>query len=266
MINNTFNINNLSLTENTIIYTRISTSKQQIGTSLDAQLFLCQNYCKKNNYKVIQTYAEISSATNLNKQKKLLEIIDFKNINLVILEPSRFSRNLTNFVDILNKCKNNNIILHFVHDELISTSNNDMKIILSKIIDSQIESEVLGSRIKRSIQYRKMNKTYFPSICKYGYKYNKNNNKLEPLIYEQDIIILIKNLYYGSSFCDLEKLLLKITNQQHDLCFKAGDEESTLKYGNMCYKDISTFLNSISILNRNKNWSSLAISKIIKYI
>lgn len=261
MINNTFNITNLSLTENTIIYTRISTLKQTTGTSLDSQLSLCQSYCEKNNYKIIKTYAEVSTATDINKQKKLLEIVNYKNINLVILEPSRFSRNLTHFIEILNKCKKNNIILHFVHDELISTSNYDMKIILSKILDSQNESEVIGTRIKRSVNYRKINKVYYPSISKYGYKYNKNNKKLEMNDYEQNIITLIKKLYHGSNFLKLEKLLLQITNKKHELCF--NDNETRLKYGNMWYKDISNFLNSISILRRNKKWSPISVSRII---
>lgn len=258
------NFNNILIGGNAIIYTRISTPGQINGTSLDSQMQLCVDYCNNNGYNIIDKIKEVSTATNINKQKLLLKITSTENINLIILEPSRLSRNVVDFVKLWDICKKNNIIIHFVQDNLISNSIIDMKQIVSKVFDSQNESIIIGSRIKRSIAYRKRNKLYYPSISKYGYKYNKELHKIEPDYNEQQIIQLIKSLYFGDTFKNIEKSIFSICNKKHSLCFMNDDKVKKLYYGNMTYSSISRFLNGIQLYKRNKKWYPTNISSIIK--
>jgi len=247
-----------------IIYCRISTSNQIFGTSLESQKLLCQNYCLKNNFNIKSTIIEIKSAKTMNNQEALYTFINSnENLNLIVYDPSRLSRNLKDYVDFMDYCKKKNIIIHFVQDELITSNNLDCKKILSEIIDGESESKNIGLRVKRSINYRKSRGIYKSSIPKYGYLYNKKqlfvNNE------EQLIIKLIKNLYWGSSINTINKMLFKITGDKHELYFITAPEEQVthVEYGNMRIIDIVYFLNSIPISKRNKSWNSAAISKIV---
>lgn len=258
------NINNTINTLDAIIYCRISTPNQIFGTSLDSQKLLCQEYCKKNNFNIKSTLVEIKSAQTMNKQEELYTFINSnENLNLIVYDPSRLSRNLKDYVDFMDKCKTKNITIHFVQDELVSSNNSDCKKILSGVIDGETESRNIGLRVKRSITYRKSRGIYKSSIPKYGYLYNKK--LLFVNTEEQQIIKLIQNLYWGSSIDTINKMLLKITGEPHELYFITAPEKQvkTIQYGNMRIIDIVHFLNSIPISKRNKSWNSAAISKIV---
>jgi DNA invertase Pin-like site-specific DNA recombinase len=257
---------------NAIIYCRVSTKNQTNGTSLNSQEYYCKQYCSDNNLTITNIVHEICSAKTTDKQKKLLDIIDtYNNINLVFFEPTRFSRNVCDFTNLLNKCSVNNIIIHSVTGNMNTSNNNDTKNILSNVFDGEIEINTLSRRIKKSIEYRKTHKTYISTIARYGYchKTTRVNNRMQKIIArnedEQNIIALINKLYYGSDIKSVHKLLFKITKVNHTIIdYKAnGDEVDFINYGNMKYIDIANFLNLNNILKRNKQWQSSSISNLL---
>jgi DNA invertase Pin-like site-specific DNA recombinase len=256
------------ISKNAIIYCRVSTKNQSFGTSLESQQLFCQEYCLKNNINIKSVINETNSAKLMSKQIQLNNFLDSnKNINLIVYEPSRLSRNFKDSIQFADTCSKKNIIIHFVQDNLVSSNSSDLKKILSGIIDGETESKNIGLRVKRSIIYRKMKGTYKPSISKYGYKYIKQKSQVYTVINckEQKIINLIKKLYWGSNIKIINKLLFEITGINHELYFiydiKPVEE---IKYGNMLLIDIVNFLNSISITRRNKKWNSNTISQIVK--
>jgi DNA invertase Pin-like site-specific DNA recombinase len=116
-------INNLfekcSVTQNAVIYCRSSTIDQNNFNhcSIDTQLFNCRQYCDQNKLKIISMSSEMCSATKSANQKALLKLVDeFKNINLIVYDASRFSRNILEGIILLNKCREKNIIVHNVKD------------------------------------------------------------------------------------------------------------------------------------------------------
>ena len=261
----TLNMNSVKINNNyAIIYSRISTSRQQNGTSLESQKILCQDYCKLLNFNVINSIEEICSATQMSKQNKLNNIImNNTNINIVILEPSRLCRNIKDFTILLNKCNEKNIIIHFAQTNMTSNNSQDIKKMISCVYDAEHESKTLSQRVKRSISYRKYMKIYLPSIPSFGFIIK--NKKLCTSPEEQNIISLINKLYFGSDTHSINELLYKITGTHDEICDLYDDDEILeVKYGNMLIIDIVSFLNNLGITCRKKKWYSQSVSKLIK--
>jgi DNA invertase Pin-like site-specific DNA recombinase len=203
----------------------------------------------------------------MNKQKKLNELIINDNFVLIVYDQSRLSRNISDFINFSEKCKKQNVVIHFVQNELVSSNVSDLKKIISGVIDGEIESKNIGLRVKRSIEYRKRLGIYKSTISKYGYKNIKINNIITSNINfeEQKIIKLIEKLYWGSNGVSIDILLYEITGIKHSLynIKDPTDNVETLEHGNMKLIDIANFLNSISIFKRTKKWSSRTIKNII---
>ena len=259
------NMNNIKIdTTSAIIYSRISSVKQQDGTSLELQQSLCNDYCNLMNFNITAVHNEICSATLMVKQIKLNNIINNNNnINLIILDESRISRNIKDFIILLDTCKKKNIIIHFVRNIVISNNTQDIKKMFSNVYDAEIESKTLSERIKRSINHRKRMKTYLPSVPSFGHiikdKKLCNNEK------EQDIIYLINKLFWGSDTFSINQLLFKITGNKEEVCdLYDNDEIFEVKYGNMRIIDIVYFLNNLEIKCRKRKWNSNSVSKLIK--
>ena len=85
-----------------IIYCRVSTKNQISGTSLETQKNLGKQYCTQNNFKINSVINEVCSAKSIDKQNELINIInDNDNIHLIIYEPTRISRNISDFTQLL---------------------------------------------------------------------------------------------------------------------------------------------------------------------
>ncbi len=270
-ISNNLSKKQINYDADAIIYARISSKNQSFGTSLDSQLDICRKYCKENNFKILCEVSEIVSARKMEKQEKLLELLNSNSdFNLVVLEPSRISRNIADFINQLDTVKQNKIVLHFVQDNLVSSNSIDFKKIIAGIYDGELESETLSKRMKRSVEKRKVNGTFYPSVPPFGYDYNnesKDGKIIKNLVEnekEQQLIHLINNLYWGSKISNIESQLKNITGEKHDLYFPQYDEPAEeIKYGNMKLIDIANFLNSIPISRRNRDWNSNSVKQVI---
>ena len=275
-LTNNLSKKNIKYNSNAIIYTRVSSSKQILGTSLDSQLEICRKYCEENNYKVLYEVSETVSALKIANQKNLLDLInENENFELIVLEPSRFSRNIKDFINLFELIKKKKIILHFVEDNLVSSNSLEFKKIFSGIYDGELESETLSKRMKRSYEKRKTNGTFYPSLPPFGYNYistlinGKNIKNLVENEKEQQQIDLINNLYWGSNINKLETQLEFLTGKKHELYFPDYDEQANeqaneLEYGNMKFIDIANFLNLIDIKRREKDWNSNSVRQVIK--
>lgn len=248
----------------TIIYIRVSSNKQNNKynntTSLETQYFNCQNYCSLNNLTIDTKFEEIASARHL-KQKILKMIIEnYNNINLIIHDLSRFSRNVNSGLELLQECLNKNIIIHFLKEKLIIKMNDDINICKQYLIATEHESDYISYRIKQSIKYKK-SLGYHIGKAKYGFiiKHIDGVRKLEPNNTEQLIITLINKLYYGSQKKDIQKLLHKINKSKLELL-----DDDIICYGNYTCKDIAYFLNFHNISYKtDKLWTANIINNLL---
>jgi len=267
-------LNNLTFTnEKAIIYTRISSKSQNRGPSLDSQQEVCKNYCLQHNFNIVGNYNEITSAKEISNQKTLLDIVqNNEGIHLIVNDASRFSRNFTDAAIFLDIMKRKNITLHCANNNLIYSNSIDFKKIMSEIKDAQTEIEQISHRVKRTIQFKRITNTYFPSVPKYGQQYiksivdNKVRIRVETNERERKIIRLIKMMYFGEKADKIEKLLNEFTgSSEHKMYDYVNNlEVSEVKFGNMRKKDIADFLNFIGIYKRSKKWSPSMISIIVK--
>jgi len=267
-------LNNLKFTnEKAIIYTRISSKSQNRGPSLDSQQQVCKNYCLQYNFNIVGSYNEITSAKEISNQKTLLDIVqNNEGIHLIVNDASRFSRNFTDAAIFLDIMKRKNITLHCANNNLIYSNSIDFKKIMSEIKDAQTEIEQISHRVKRTIQFKRITNTYFPSVPKYGQQYiksivdNKVRIRVETNERERKIIRLIKMMYFGEKADKIEKLLNEFTgSSEHKMYDYVNNlEVSEVKFGNMRKKDIADFLNFIGIYKRSKKWSPSMISIIVK--
>ena len=219
-----FKSNKIISNGNAIIYCRVSTHNQTFGSSLETQMEAGTIYCTNNNFKIIDIVHEVCSAKEMSKQEKLIDIIESnENLNIIIHDPSRISRNISDFTQLLHICEIKKITLHFASDKLITNNSNDIKLALSSVYDSQIEIRTLSKRIKASIERRKRNKTYLPSVPKYGYVYDKNitDNKNVTVVkkdeQEQKIINLVNKMYWGDDIKPIQILLEEITGEEQEI-------------------------------------------------
>ena len=145
---------------------------------------------------------------------------------------------------------------------------------MSNVYDAETEIKTLGARIKRSINFKKKNKTYLPPIPKYGFKYSTSfkimkNNKpirfIEKDKNEQLIILLINKLYHGCLINEVENILFKLTKEKHILYNKKdhGEKITKIEFGNYLITDIARFLDTVPILRRTKSWSGISVSQIL---
>jgi DNA invertase Pin-like site-specific DNA recombinase len=271
-----FKSSQLNNNGNAIIYCRVSTQNQTFGSSLETQMEAGTTYCTNKNFKIINIVNEVCSAKDMHKQEKLIELIKSnENINIIIHDPSRISRNIGDFAQLLHICESKKITLHFASDNLITNNSNDIKVVLASVYDSEIEIKTLSKRIKASIERRKRNKTYLPSVPKYGYVYEKKiisgtiNDKSVNVVkkdeQEQKIINLVNKMYWGDDIKPILLLLEELTGEKQEIInpINPNEQITRIKYGNMTFVDIANFFNAIELSRRNKLWTADAISSII---
>jgi DNA invertase Pin-like site-specific DNA recombinase len=268
---------------NAIIYCRVSTQNQTLGSSLETQMEVGTSYCTNNKFKITNIVHEVCSAKDMHKQEKLIELIKSnENINIIIHDPSRISRNIGDFAQLLHICESKKITMHFASDNLITNNSNDIKQILSSVYDSEIEIKTLSKRVKASIERRKRNKTYLPSVPKYGYIYekkiidkgvqipigtisDKNVTVVKKNEHEQKVINLVNKMYWGDDIKPIQILLEEITGEKQEIInpINPNEQITRIEYGNMTFVDIADFFNAIELTRRSKLWTADAISCII---
>lgn len=260
-------IKKCDITKNAIIYCRSSSLKQNQynHNSLEMQTFICREYCHKNQINVISLVTEICSATSIANQKKLLNIINtHSNINLIIYDASRFSRNILEGIQLLNDCKNKNINIHNVKDNYTTNNYQGYLNFIDGIKNAEAESKLIGERIKSSIEHRRRLGEDFGNPP-YGYKREKINNINKIIEYEseQNIIELGKKLYYGCTLIEANIYMKKITGNNIKSLFT--EPCNKIEYGNFSYSMLAEFFNQNNIKYRNDElWTTSRISNIIK--
>lgn len=259
------NMVNMDITSSSIIYTRCSTPNQNNpqynSSSIDSQLFMCTEFCKDNNFKILDHKTEICSGRHSKNQKVLLNLINNNSkINLIIFDISRFSRNIIDGMKMIEECLKNNIIIYSVKDNIIVKDNKQLNQFTISLMNAQNESDAISFRVSQSIKYRKslgghIGKDY------YGYNLIKENNIKKLIINneEQVVVQLILRLKYGSTYNEVNKLCNLINKSD----IKILDKKSLILYGNYENSDIAFILNKNNILRRGVLWTSNNIQQVI---
>jgi DNA invertase Pin-like site-specific DNA recombinase len=246
-----------------IIYCRVSTPEQD----MKAQEYACAQYCMQNDYIIKDVVNETGSAYKMGQTPKLDNLIkNNSNFILLVNRIDRFSRNIVICDNNLKIMKNNNIILKSVNDYIDLSSPIGRHTFRNNISQCQLESEIIGKRVKTSIKYRIEN-GLFIGVPKFGYKI-KNNVKIQDK-YEQSIIkFILDNLYKTKTSNAFSKDLFKVlknTDKPEDFYVDvifADKNGNDVPDSYITTSIVSDILNEYELFKRGKEWNPKKIRNL----
>ena len=138
---------------NAIIYCRLSSGNQcfinNLHTSIENQLINCRSYCSNNGFNVVKECQEIKSARNMKYLYELNKILsENNNVQLIIFNITRFSRNILQGLQYIENFKQKNITIHFVEENAKTNHHLDLHRIRLGLSQSEFESDTISNRIK----------------------------------------------------------------------------------------------------------------------
>ena len=259
-----------------IIYCRLSNPNQSMinnfHVSIENQLDTCRNYCSTNNFFVVGEVHEIKSARDMNYLYELKKIGESNsNLNLVIYNVTRFSRNILQGLQYIQAFSSKNITIHFVEENARSNQHLDLHRIRLGLSQSEYESDTISNRVKaNNIILR--NKGWKFGQAPYGKEVKMINGirTFSNCNYENQIIKFIKAARIGTgTVMNLNKLLNSILpNNKEPIEFwdwglgtqiTRFDEPYTLSFG-----EIAELLNSYNICNRANIWTASSVNRVFK--
>jgi DNA invertase Pin-like site-specific DNA recombinase len=251
---------------NAITYSRVSTKNQGLyGISLEEQYNRTNTYALLNNFNVIDNIKEVCSAHN---NYTILRYIDKfnhdKNLNIIISDVSRFSRNL---YEGLNKARELIIrghTLHFLRENLIIKDVDDFSYhskLSEYLKEAEKESLRISERIRQVKEYQKNNGIFMGGRLSFGLDVytDLHDNKKKYKFHEKEIKIVKfidicrKNHYttheLNNSLCNI----LGYVPNDLIVLFETGSEDK-IRYENfepMDNSSIALLLNDYDIKYRN---------------
>ena len=174
------------------IYVRVSTDDQRDnGYSIDSQLRMLKEYCKKNGYDIVDVYNDAGhSGKDLMRpemQRLLKDIKSHKIEKLVAIKVDRLTRNNYDGFWLLNYCEENDVKIELILEPYdVSTANGEM-IFGMNLVFGQRERKEIGARTKRAMEEMALEKVH-PGKAPYGYIRNKETGHLEVEPIEAEIV------------------------------------------------------------------------------
>ncbi|MFS0575203.1 recombinase family protein [Sporosarcina sp. 179-K 3D1 HS] len=180
-----------------VLYTRVSTNKEEQELSLKNQESYYEEWCKKNNYELVDIYAEKGlSGTNARRPEFIKMLVDaglnyIKKDNsydwfeksdrepkfdlIITKDISRFSRSGTLGISVIEYLRDIGVYINFENNGLVTDSEEWYTRTNLLLIFAQSESENTSRRIKFTKKYNADKGKYSPARLPYGYKRDTDN-------------------------------------------------------------------------------------------
>ncbi len=178
-----------------IIYTRVSTGKQQLkGVSLEAQEKATIEYCNKQGLEIIGIYSDSISGSNSHRPEFLHSLNKCKKekASLVVYSTSRFSRDTIDQLLIERELRKAGSKLISLTDKVETETPQGEAMFTMIAAFNQMERRLIGERTKAALQHKKSKGELVGSVP-HGYKL-VGSNKLVKDTDGQAIIKLVKQL------------------------------------------------------------------------
>lgn len=194
-------------------YMRVSTTKQsQINHySLAMQSQLISDYCKDKNIALEHELQDVGSGGNTNRPslKLLFQLIEREEITLVLCyKYSRLSRNVSDFLTIMQKCAEHNVRVVSITEQTSGTY--EMKRFQAHMyaILAEFERETIRSNQKQSYFQKMSEGQVISSKVPYGYFWDKDSACVSIVASEASIVRQIYDLYLmGYGFRRIAKVV-----------------------------------------------------------
>lgn len=182
------------LTNNCVIYTRVSSKSQESGYSLDTQLKDNIEFARKNNYNVLSYFGGTYESATTDERKEFNRMLSFckkskEKVSYIIVHMvDRFSRSGANSIYIKEQLKNNGIYIQSVRQPVdVTTSSGDFQQNIQMIFshyDNQVRREKCMSGILEAL-----NRGEWCHGLARGYTSIKENGKRRIIINEDGKLI-----------------------------------------------------------------------------
>ncbi|AYV78260.1 MAG: serine recombinase [Edafosvirus sp.] len=160
--------------------------------SLDSQEEMCKLFCNTNGYNILKIIRETTSGRDMTRMEQLQEIINKMSPGqtLIVYDTTRFSRNTLQALSILDKFDKKNIHIYSVSEKCGYDTTQDRNIMRMLLSKSELESDQISDRIKRSVEFRK-SKGIKIGQSTFGYEsFYDNNGMRKERINSQEMQII----------------------------------------------------------------------------
>lgn len=251
-----------------VIYCRVSSMAQNEynkGVSLQVQEQLCIKFAYENKLRAKAVHKEVHSVYN-KIPRILTDIIKRKKQNIIISSVDRFSRSKIIGIKMAQQALKNKNKLIFVQEKFVVAENSDLIILEQFLKNTENESAVIGSRIKKARNFLISNGMFAGGSVPYGYKVL--DKKLVKEIYEQRVIDFINMCRENEIYCNkLNKKMISIAKISPYVpinCYDKNNKSVPVITEPITFQDIADLLNSYGILKRGGLWCPRVIKTAIK--
>ena len=221
-----------------------------------------------NKYKIglFSVMKNIGSAYNKPQNELKNYLKSSKNKILIVSDPTRLSRNLTNFKEIFDTCvRNNHKIAIVSHNSIYDCRiKSNYQILVEFIRLAEKESKDIGDRVRRTYEYKKSREL----------PWGKTRDSRDVIIScdkENKISYLIKLLATeGSNISEIRTLINSLktkTSEPFEIIEYSGKEEKVLICETLPYpmkaKNICDTLNVYGITYRNRKWYAKDVVSVL---
>lgn len=172
-------------------YERVSTEEQTLrGFSIKAQIDNLNEYCKKNELKIVDHYTDegISGAKPPLKRpnlKRLLEDVEAGKIDIILFTKlDRWFRSVKEYFKVQEILDNHNVEWRAIHENYDTTTANGQMAITIFLAVAQNERDRTAERIKVVLEHKRKNKEacFGGQAIPFGYTKEKDKNGVMRLV------------------------------------------------------------------------------------
>lgn len=184
-----------------IIFTRVSSEKQEKGASIDAQKESIYNYCTNHNFKIVKEY-EITESTMKGDRKKYKEMLSFvqaypKTIAIVVNCVDRLQRSDRDNNTLDDLRREGKIEVHFLKENMVLTKDSrGDELLFWKMNVLMANSYVisLSYNVKRSLKLLR-EQGVWPGEAPLGYLNKRDDENKATLIVDPMRAPIIQRLF-----------------------------------------------------------------------
>ena len=157
---------------NVVIYARFSSTKQN-ETSIEAQLKACYEFCRNNNYVVIEEYIDEAKSAKTDNRPEFRRMIEDSNKKefegIVVYQLDRFARNRYDSAMNKAKLKKNGVRVYSAKERI---TNDASGIVMEGILETFAEyySAELSEKVKRNLMLNAEKGLFNGGYAPLGYK------------------------------------------------------------------------------------------------
>jgi site-specific DNA recombinase len=192
-------------------YCRVSTDRQRENTSLEEQSRIIQEYCQRNNHKLVCVIKEVGTGVKMKVRSDFQEAVKkIKTVDGIIAYKldriARNTRDLLNFVEEILEPAGKNLILLDLNIDTGTPIGKLMLTVLAAV--AALERDLINERTQGGRKAKAAKGGYAYGAPGYGYKGKNLNKELKAVLEEQRVIKQIKLLRMeGFSLRNIAKLL-----------------------------------------------------------